>query len=294
MKGKDGCTNCIKLYVNTQTMTLQCFVPWAARDAISLCLSDACQFGTLLAEHVCKHPSVAHWMVLAESKPWHGADKSRFGEKALPAVMAVGLASTTGSMWYSSTSWSDVLGILFPSSSWQISIVMGSLACLSSVCFLHCQATVVSCRGDLSTDNQGRLLASSAAIYANLTFMPVLAHACAFHPQLKLLLLINKLFFAVGTFQFRDSIRRAGGDLIKTRALSDRPRRTLSHFVWQEFEVCIETACAALLIDAPASANKAVLANACSRVSATFGVAWLFWWPRGFFEIPWFGAAELF
>ncbi|OLP77623.1 hypothetical protein AK812_SmicGene42304 [Symbiodinium microadriaticum] len=216
MKGKDGCTNCIKLYVNTQTMTLQCFVPWAARDAISLCLSDACQFGTLLAEHVCKHPSVAHWMVLAESKPWHGADKSRFGEKALPAVMAVGLASTTGSMWYSSTSWSDVLGILFPSSSWQISIVMGSLACLSSVCFLHCQATVVSCRGDLSTDNQGRLLASSAAIYANLTFMPVLAHACAFHPQLKLLLLINKFFFAVGTFQFRDSIRRAGGDLIKT------------------------------------------------------------------------------
>ena len=200
------------------------------------------------------------------------------------------MASTTCSLYYVSTTWPGTLGILFPSSSWQISIVMGSLACVSSACFLHCQATIVGCRGDLSGSNHQRLLAAGAMLYANLTAMPIFAHAAMLNPKFKLLLLVNKLSLAGSSFQFREGIRRAGGDLVKARGSSDRPRRqTLSHFLWQEFELGVEATCAALSIDAPASAGRAVLANACSRVIATFSVAWLFWWPNGFFATAWPG-----
>ena len=255
-------------------------MPWTAHEAICVCLSDVHRFGELLAE---------------SAKRMLGVDQPSIGERsALPAVLGVGLASTTCSLWYCATAWPGVLGILFPSSSWQISAVMGSLACVSTVCLLHCQATIIGCRGDLSLSNQQRLLAAGAILYANLSVMPILAHFSALHPKVKFLLLANKLGFAFGAIQFRESVRRASGDLIKARATCDRPRRqTLSLFLWQEFELGVEFACAALLIDAPTSAGRAVLANACSRLTATFGVAWLFWWPRDFFQTAWLGFVEL-
>ncbi|CAE6927288.1 unnamed protein product [Symbiodinium natans] len=255
-------------------MNIQCFVPWKAHEAIAFCLIDAYEFGGQLAE------STTIWL------------GDTLGAEALPLVLGGGLASSACSLCCS-TKWPGVLGILFPSSSWQVSVVMSSFVCVSAVCFLHCQGTLVLWRGEMGKGNLKRIVAAGTMMYTNLTLMPVFAYACTFHPQFILFLLAGKVGFATGGLQFQEEIRRACGDFIKRRRdAPGRPHRpqpqplSRSDTLWREFELLTESVCALLFIDSPAPASKALVANACSRVTATFGIVWLVWWPNSFFVMP--------